>query len=227
MSDASFFSGLTTNFTSLLKSFPENKVYIPIDLSVNNTVLSKQFTTNSSSKDWDDYFQKFREQKGVQVFYGGYLERRFLYDRSDNFSDSNSERRTMHLGIDLWCDFGTEIILPFDGVVHSFKDNIGLGNYGPTIIVEHDINNRKFFTLYGHLSRSSLLDLSRGMSLKAGEVIATLGNSSENGDYSAHLHFQVINNIQHYQGDYPGVSSERDLDFYKVNCPDPNLILKL
>ena len=48
-----------------------------------------------------------------------------------------------------------------------------------------------------------------------------------NGDYAPHLHFQIIKNIADYEGDYPGVSSKNDLDFYSANCPDPNLVLKL
>ena len=33
--------------------------------------------------------------------------------------------------------------------------------------------------------------------------------------------------MQHFVGDYPGVSNLLDLDFYKQNCPDPNLLLGL
>jgi hypothetical protein len=28
-------------------------------------------------------------------------------------------------------------------------------------------------------------------------------------------------------GDYPGVAAESDLGFYKENCPDPDLILRI
>ena len=48
-----------------------------------------------------------------------------------------------------------------------------------------------------------------------------------NGDYPPHLHFQIINDLQGNFGDYLGVCSANELDFYKENCPDPNLILKL
>jgi hypothetical protein len=54
-----------------------------------------------------------------------------------------------------------------------------------------------------------------------------LGDTSVNGDYPPHLHFQIIKDIQGYQGDYPGVSSKKDLDFYRNNCPNPNTLLKL
>jgi hypothetical protein len=41
------------------------------------------------------------------------------------------------------------------------------------------------------------------------------------------LHFQIINDMQGKKGDYPGVSSKKELAFYKKNCPDPNLLLKI
>ena len=111
--------------------------------------------------------------------------------------------------------------------MHSFKNNEGLGDYGPTIILEHEIENEKFYTLYGHLSLESINNLTVGTFYRKGESIATIGNSEINGDYSPHLHFQIIKNIENYWGDYPGVCSRDDLNFYIENCPDPNLLLKI
>ena len=81
--------------------------------------------------------------------------------------------------------------------------------------------------MYGHLSLASIQDLEVGVEVKKGEYIATLGTAEVNGDYPPHLHFQIIKDIQEYKGDYPGVSNQLDLAFYKENCPDPNLLLKL
>jgi hypothetical protein len=47
------------------------------------------------------------------------------------------------------------------------------------------------------------------------------GLPTENGGWPPHLHFQLIRDIQHYHGDYPGVCAKRDVDFYACNCPDP------
>jgi murein DD-endopeptidase MepM/ murein hydrolase activator NlpD len=110
--------------------------------------------------------------------------------------------------------------------VHSYKNNNNLGDYGPTIILEHKISNTKFYTLYGHLSLASITSLKIGQKFVKGEQIATLGNISVNGDYPPHLHFQIIRDIQDSFGDYPGVCSKKDLEFYIRNCPDPNLLLK-
>jgi hypothetical protein len=47
----------------------------------------------------------------------------------------------------------------------------------------------------------------------------------KNGDWPPHLHFQLIWDLGGKWGDYPGVAAERDLEFYKENCPDPNWII--
>jgi len=93
--------------------------------------------------------------------------------------------------------------------------------------LKHDINNVVFYTLYGHLSLESLWQLEVGVEVKQGEQIATLGTAEVNGDYPPHLHYQIIRDIQNYKGDYPGVCSKQDIEFYKQNCPDPNLLLKI
>ena len=66
-----------------------------------------------------------------------------------------------------------------------------------------------------------------GTTVKKGEIIATLGSSPINGDYAPHLHFQIIIDIQNKIGDYPGVCSKNNLEFYSQNCPNPNLLLKI
>ena len=93
--------------------------------------------------------------------------------------------------------------------------------------MEHHFENETFFTLYGHLSLESISNLKVGVEVKQGDTIATLGTAEVNGDYAPHLHFQIIKDIQNYKGDYPGVSNQLDLEFYKTNCPNPNLLLKV
>lgn len=156
------------------------------------------------------------------------LETRGIYERSNYFNNTDPyDERNIHLGLDLWIQAETPIFTPLDGIVHSYKNNTNYGDYGPTIILEHNLNDVKFYTLYGHLSLESLEGLTIGKIFEKGEQIATLGDASVNGDYAPHLHFQIINDLQDYQGDYPGVTSSRDIEFYRSNCPDPNLLLKI
>ena len=219
---------LSSEFTSVLSISNLSEDYIPIDLSINNSSLANQLDKDSTAQDWENYIVSFLQMNEKKVAYGGYLEHRFLYERSEYFTQDNSEdRRNRHLGIDLWCPAYTGILAPFDGVVHSFANNTNYGDYGPTIILEHKLDNSVFYTLYGHLSLESIQAIEMSQLIKKGEEFAQLGTSRVNGDYTPHLHFQVIKNLEGRLGDYPGVCSEIDLAFYKENCPDPNLILNI
>lgn len=212
-------------FPVLGNSF-SNTDYVPLDLSVTNKDLKD--VDVSSSEDLQHFVSNHIKTYDAKVAFGGYLEKRGIYNRSENFNKDNPETvRSIHLGVDLWIEANTPIYLPLEGVLHSFKDNSSFGNYGPTLIFEHRINTLKFYTLYGHLTIRSLSKKKLGQSFKKGEHIATLGTAEVNGDYPPHLHFQVIRDLQGNFGDYPGVSNEADLDFYKMNCPDPELLLNL
>ena len=200
--------------------------YVAIDLSKQNEDL-KLFDV-SSSKAWEIYINNYLEKANKKVAYGGYLEHRNLYDRSDYFSSQTEEaQRNIHLGLDLWCPAGTDILAAFNGVIHSFNDNTNFGDYGPTIILEHSLGNDKFYTLYGHLSRASIKNIKVDQSVKQGDIIAQLGDAKVNGDYAPHLHFQIIKDLQGKEGDYPGVCSAKELEFYKQNTIDPKPILGL
>ena len=76
------------------------------------------------------------------------------------------------------------------------------------------------------MSLESLNGKAVGQIVKKGNQIATLGAAPINGDYAPHLHFQIIKDIQGKSGDYPGVCSKKEIDFYSKNYPDPNLLLK-
>jgi len=56
----------------------------------------------------------------------------------------------------LFAPAGTPVFAPLGGVVHAFADNSAPLDYGPVIILRHDVNGVTFYTLYGHLSRASL-----------------------------------------------------------------------
>ena len=199
--------------------------YVPIDLSQTNEALN--LVDVSSSLKFEIFVNEYLTKHKAQVAYGGYLEVRTIYKRSQHFNSQSKEERNIHFGIDLWCKAETPIYAPLESTIHSFKNNTNYGDYGPTIILKHNISGIEFYTLYGHLSLESIQGLQVGQSFKQGDKIATLGDASVNGDYPPHLHFQIIKDTQGFKGDYPGVSSKQDLEFYKVNCPNPDLLLKL
>lgn len=201
--------------------------YVSIDLSVRNQLLRSIDVTSVS--EMENYIQDYVRQRGGRIAYGGYLEQRNLYQRSKHFKrpEQPMEERNIHLGIDIWSSAGTSVHAALDGEVHSFANNRYVGDYGPTIILKHTFDELEFYTLYGHLSLSSIPNLELGQQFKTGEKIGELGDPGVNGDYAPHLHFQIILDIQGYFGDYPGVCSRQNVDFYIDNCPDPNLLLKL
>lgn len=200
--------------------------FIPIDISENNQDLH-DFDT-SSSKSWQNYIGTYLKKHNKKVAYGGYCEQRSIYRRSAYFSNENREdERNIHLGIDLWVEANSTVYAPIEGTVHSFKNNTNFGDYGPTLILQHTIKGEVFYSLYGHLSLNSISALQVGQRFKAGDCIATVGDSEINGDYAPHLHFQLIKEIKAYYGDYPGVCSKKNLDKFIKNSPDPNTLLKL
>ncbi|WP_250434118.1 peptidoglycan DD-metalloendopeptidase family protein [Hanstruepera flava] len=223
---SSFLNGISKEPLYVLdKTIPLNK-YTPINLSETNPDLLAFNVANS--QDWETYLDDYLQNKQSQVAYGGYLEKRSIYKRSSYFNESHKDlERNIHLGIDLWLAAGSCIYTPLDGTIHSYANNVNHGDYGPTIILKHAIKNVVFYSLYGHLSLESISSLRIGQAFKAGDYLATLGSAEVNGDYAPHLHFQLIRDIENYNGDYPGVSNKKDLQFYVNNCPDPNLLLKL
>ncbi|MFH4964272.1 peptidoglycan DD-metalloendopeptidase family protein [Gaetbulibacter sp. M235] len=213
------------NHYVLDRNIPLSK-YIPIDLSAENKLLLD--IDVSSSDTLGRFINKQIKNENGLVGFGGYNETRRIYQRSTHFNEFDiGNERNIHLGIDLWCEAETPIYAPLDATVHSFKNNTNHGDYGPTIILKHSVNNITFYTLYGHLSLKSITNIKEGQVVYKGEKMAALGYASVNGDYPPHLHFQIIKDIQDYKGDYPGVCSLKNLEFYLNNCPDPNLLLKL
>lgn len=222
------------NLSSVFKNLSPAKVidskidysdYIPIDLSITNKELIKLNPKNAA--EFELFIKNYLDKNKAKVAYGGYSETRNLYQRSTIFKNDSSSERNIHIGLDLWINAGTSVLAALDGKVHSFKNNIGLGDYGPTIILEHKIENELFYTLYGHLSLESIENLTVGTIFKKGEHLAFIGKSAINGDYAPHLHFQIIRNINDAWGDYPGVCNINDMNYYIENCPNPNLLLKI
>lgn len=157
---------------------------------------------------------------------GGYAEERRMYSQSPVFQQTD-EPRNIHLGVDIWMPAGTAVYACAPGRVHSFQDNAAWGDYGPTILLEHRLEDTTYWTLYGHLSRESLHGLSEGMPVAGGQAIGALGSSEVNGGWLPHLHFQVIGDLRGKKGDFEGVTTRRLLPLFLEICPDPGIILGL
>jgi murein DD-endopeptidase MepM/ murein hydrolase activator NlpD len=206
------------------RAIPYEK-YSALDLSVGNSELTTEIV--SAPGPLSEYINKLLSANNSSAAYGGYNEVRNLYRRSEIFNDQGSDERNIHIGLDIWAPAGTAVLAALDGSIHSFDFNPGKGNYGPTIILEHHIGQSRFFTLYGHLSLEDIENIELGDEVTKGQIIGSLGDETVNGDYPPHLHFQIIKDIADYFGDYPGVCSSSEKDFFIDNCPDPALLLKI
>jgi murein DD-endopeptidase MepM/ murein hydrolase activator NlpD len=211
-------------FSPVMGEKLSNDNTLKLDFTAENRELEKLDLADTTL--FESYVLGQLNQAGKTYGIGGYLEKRAIYRRSEVFGTADSDFRNIHLGIDIWSKAGASIFAPLAGKVHSFQDNVGFGNYGPTIILEHDLEGKKLFSLYGHLHRTDLEKLQVGQELKAGELLCHIGPYPENGDWPAHLHFQLMWDLGENVGDYPGVAAEKDIQFYQDNCPDPNLILR-
>jgi murein DD-endopeptidase MepM/ murein hydrolase activator NlpD len=167
----------------------------------------------------NDYVCWTRKKHRAQIAYGGYGEHRAIYKPSLHFTAAH---RCIHLGMDLWAEAGTPIFAPCDSKIHSFRFNKAHLDYGATIILEH---NNEFmpsnYTLFGHLSLSSLENLVAGMPIEMGQCLGWLGERAENGGWPPHLHVQSIRDMGDWWGDYPGVATQAEAARYLENCPSP------
>jgi murein DD-endopeptidase MepM/ murein hydrolase activator NlpD len=197
--------------------------YVPLDLSISNSIIHHLATAEAYSV----FIQNHLEANNGKIAFGGYQEIRNLYQRSSVFKAENTEERNIHIGLDLWINESVSVHAALGGTIHSLQNNTALGDYGPTIIIQHQLEDSIFHTLYGHLSEESLKGKQVGDTVMSGEQIGNLGLPPINGDYAPHLHFQIIIDMENKQGDYPGVCSSITLNHYTTNCPDPNVLLKI
>ncbi|MGJ3236953.1 peptidoglycan DD-metalloendopeptidase family protein [Marivirga sp.] len=195
---------------------PNNSVLL--DFSNQNADLLK--LDLQSTPLFNEYVFGYLKKSEKKYGHGGYLENRTIYQRSTHFQQGES--RCMHLGVDVWCEAFHPLYAPLDSKIHSFANNNNFGDYGPTIILEHELNGQKFYTLYGHLSLKSLKNIKEGDLIKKGQKFSELGPYPENGDWPPHLHFQLITDMKNKIGDFPGVCGPSELEFYKNLCPNPN-----
>lgn len=182
---------------------------------------------------FDTWFTARRPENLPQqtAFYGlgPYGEKRSVY-ATDQFADSASpERRTRHLGIDVFAAAGTPVYAPLAGVVEFVTYNSDPLDYGNTLILRHSLpDGTVFFTLYGHLAGTLPNLLTAGQKVEPGQLIAHLGDWHENGGWSPHIHFQVMSDLlSQRDGNFFGVGHDSLWDVWSEICIDPNLILRL
>ncbi|HMD06512.1 MAG TPA: aminotransferase class III-fold pyridoxal phosphate-dependent enzyme [Candidatus Acidoferrum sp.] len=198
-----------------------------LDLSVGSTLLGAD-PSASETENLSETISRKMKSANAFVGVGRYNEARMLYTSpffgaSENPTD---ERRTVHLGIDLFVAPGTPVHAPLDGVVHAVAINTAPLDYGPLVILRHAANEGlEFFTLYGHLTREAFDTLQVGQRIARSQQFASIGDVHENGGWAPHLHFQIIVDLLEHRSDFPGVASASQRNVWTSLSPDPNLLL--
>lgn len=211
-------------FVNIVPFDVANDKLLLMDFTANNKTLTNKILADTQL--FSNYVNEQLQQANALYGIGGYNEHRTIYARSEVF-DGAKEPRRMHLGIDVWGKAGTPIFAPLGGMIHSFAFNNQFGDYGATIILQHQLEGVQFHTLYGHLSLASIQHLQEAKYISQGELLAHFGEPHENGNWPPHLHFQIVEDMELKEGDYPGVCSLSEREKYLKNCPDANLILQM
>jgi len=194
---------------------------IVLDLST-GSCLRGSAVANLDAEQLGRLIDETMADAGTAFAFGRYAEPRDLYDSEHFASDGDAENRTIHLGLDLFCVAGTPVSAPLDGTVELLANNARKLDYGPMVVLRHESgSNEPFFTLYGHLGMEVLDRLQAGQGVIAGQQIATIGSSPQNGDWPPHLHFQLILDLKDLGVDFPGVACKSQQEYWLGLSPSP------
>lgn len=215
------------NPSKLSELFPDIKRdhIFNLDLSVSSKWIGHQHDLNDLEL-FDYKVNKLQKEYPDRIIAGGYLEPRAVYTNSayDKIGNNGKESRTIHLGIDFWLPEDIALHALFDGEIVTSIHHNEHKDYGGLITIKHSIKDFEFFTLYGHLSATSIEHIKAGDQIKKGETIGHLGKYTENGNWAPHLHFQILLSLLDQKNNFPGVAYPNQTDVWKSLCPDPNLI---
>lgn len=90
-----------------------------------------------------------------------------------------------HRGEDFAAPSGTSIPAAADGVVYYSKMAPGYGN---VVVIEHNVDGEKVYTLYAHMNQLS--PLKEGDPVAQGDSVGNVGNTGIGKGF--HLHFEII-----------------------------------
>ena len=198
-----------------------------LDLGVGSLLLGADPSSSATSALTEKIFGEMK-RAGVRVGVGRYNEARPLYSspRFGSVENPVRERRTIHLGMDLFLEPGTALRAPHDGVVHILANNAVSQDYGPLVVLRHETGDgEELFTLYGHLTAQTLGGLKVGQRISRGQPFARVGTPEENGGWPPHVHFQIILDLLDLGADFPGVAYASQRAVWTSVSPDPNLLL--
>ncbi len=166
--------------------------------------------------------------EGVSI--GRYAEPRLIYTAPAFIREglTGRERRTVHLGLDVFVPAGSVVCAPYDGVLVDKAVRADNLDYGGVLVLEHRTpEGAAFYTLYGHLAHDAGLHHAVGDRVAAGDPIGVVGAPDENGGWPPHLHLQCGLTTLGRGSDWPGVANPDDLDAWLALYPNPAALLGL
>jgi 4-aminobutyrate aminotransferase-like enzyme/Ser/Thr protein kinase RdoA (MazF antagonist) len=168
--------------------------------------------------------------QGGGAWLGYYREPRLIYTDAAfrNGPWKASDRRSVHMAVDIFAPAGTAVYAPLRGTVVMAENRDAPLDYGGMIVLRHDTPaGDSFFTLYGHLDPGFLNMLAPGTVVEAGEAFCELGAQPVNGGWAPHLHIQILLTDQGMAPAWPGVADPDDLPMWEALCPNPACLLNL
>jgi murein DD-endopeptidase MepM/ murein hydrolase activator NlpD len=194
---------------------------IVLDLSIGSRLRDEE-VANLDVEQFGRLIDETMADAETGFAFGRYAEPRDLYNSEHFAGDGAGERRTVHLGLDLFCVAGTPVFAPLDGKVELLANNARELDYGPMLVLQHDgMGGDAFFTLYGHLGAEVLEGFDAGQSVNAGQQIATVGAPPQNGNWPPHVHFQLILDLKDLGADFPGVARKSQQEYWLGLSPSP------
>lgn len=120
---------------------------------------------------------------------------------SGSFGCVRSDGWQMHEGLDILHQHTDRrgeptdpVLATADGTVVYVSTKAALSNYGKYIVIRHLVEGLEVYSLYAHLSEIQP-GVAAGKPVKAGDVIATMGRTSNTGERiskdRAHCHFEL------------------------------------
>lgn len=170
------------------------------------------------------------EEFGEGLWLGYYNEPRLIYAEPAFRKGpwKASDRRTVHLAVDIFAPAETILHAPMSGRVEAVENRNAHLDYGGVVILHHETpEGDPFYTLYGHLDPEVCGRLKPGDPVAQGAAFARLGNSTQNGGWAPHVHFQLALTTDGMQNDWPGVGDPDEMELWHAVCPNPAALLNL
>lgn len=167
--------------------------------------------------------RQLADRLSVDWIYGGWME-----DRSIIWSDTYLKEAAafLHLGVDLTVPAGTLVnALATSEILYTGTDVPFVGGWGGHVIQRYDYRGEEAILIYAHLGE---IRVTIGDVCEKGVVIGAVGDKTQNGFWSPHLHVQIVRDVgnvtdwKHFLDvELDGYGKAAEIEYWSSKCPDP------